>query len=277
MKKEVKSQYEITRDDNIARNNALLNDLGFSIIPAVKEPVYGKKKCKKRDFSASAPTGSRQSKRLRSFQEAKDNRSSNYDDVDIHDTFSKDECQPIRHWALDASLEPILNPNVIWNAGHMHQHLELSNSSRTVVTSGCAGYGGVMAKSSGKNQTSHFAEVISTKKAIGKTWALRILCEGVGGFAFGVALSSASKPFKSLGNRPDCWVLHSSGEILHNRHRTNISLPYAAEDTVQVKVDDNGTLSFIVEADEVKTNVVLPQGKYILCCQPYMGGAATIL
>jgi hypothetical protein len=56
-----------------------------------------------------------------------------------------------------------------------------------------------------------------------------------------------------------------------------LSLGYAAGDVVQVKVGDKGDLSFIVGDEEVKTNIILPQGKYVLCCQPYMGGAASIV
>jgi hypothetical protein len=274
----MKSEYEKAREENIARNNALLNDLGFSSIAPPKQLVVASRKIsKKRDFSAPAVAGARQSKRLRSKNETKDDPATDPRDSDTAQTTFKKDYEPIRHWALDATTEPISNPNIIWNASTMHQHLELSNSSRTVVTSGCAGYGGVMARPSGTPQTSQYAEITSRKKAFGKTWALKILCEGVGGFAFGVARTNASKPFKSLGNRADCWVLHSTGELLHNRHRTNLSLGYAAGDVVQVKVGDKGDLSFIVGDEEVKTSIILPQGKYVLCCQPYMGGAASIV
>lgn len=293
-----KSLYEQTREDNIARNKAVLDILGFAdstqTTPSSLQVDRKKTKKIKRDFSIPQVQGTRVSKRLRAVKIEDKNsvktelcgsdRTSLYQNGDDYSMPSPQ----IRHWALDVSgISP--NSDIIWNISNMHQHLELSESRRIVVTTGCAGYGGVMTasvdiKSRKKTDTvgnnGHVAEVKSSSKAIKETtWTLKVLCEGVGGFSCGVSLVNAGRPFKSLGNRPDCWVLHSSGQLMHNRHRKDLSISYEADDIIQVKVTSAGKLKFILSrsSTEVDAGVTLPNGKYVLCCQPYMGGAAALV
>ena len=77
---------------------------------------------------------------------------------------------------------------------------------------------------------------------------------------------------------------HSNGECLHNRSRTALCANGECEegDRLRVRVAAGGELSFFRNGDLVSTegakgNPKLPPGKYVLCCQPYMGGAAQLL
>ena len=102
----------------------------------------------------------------------------------------------------------------------------------------------------------------------------------------GVARRDAAYPFKSLGNRGDAWVLHSSGHLLHNRSVTALSkegggggevCEYGEGDVVEVQVGAGGQLGFRVGGEEVRVRAVLPAGDYVLCCQPYMGGGGRLV
>jgi hypothetical protein len=115
-------------------------------------------------------------------------------------------------------------------------------------------------------------------------WRVQVMCEGVGGFAVGVASKNTAYPFKSLGNRGDAWVLHSSGHLLYNRSQTALErgrdgerergggAEYGEGDVIEIEVWADGRLGFKINEEEVGTGVVLPPGEYVLCCQPYMGG-----
>ena len=112
------------------------------------------------------------------------------------------------------------------------------------------------------------------------------MCEGVGGFAAGVAMKNTPYPFKSLGNRKDAWVIHSSGILLHNRSQTSLlkgkcktqTWEYGEGDIVDVVVETSaGVLRFEINGKNVDREILLPAGEYVLCCQPYMGGAARLL
>lgn len=79
-------------------------------------------------------------------------------------------------------------------------------------------------KGKGKPQSRPKAADASSSARGAARWRVQVLCEGVGGFAVGVAAKRAYYPFKSLGNRPDTWVLHSSGLLLHNRKQTALPI-----------------------------------------------------
>ena len=120
----------------------------------------------------------------------------------------------------------------------MHQHLELSASGRTVVTTGCAGYGGVMAlahadtkaRARGKAKGKAKGTAISGDSAAavvqrhvagrkgggegegegGGAWHVECVAVGVGGFAVGVAEAGAKGPYKSWGRRSDSSLSRSA-------------------------------------------------------------------
>ena len=115
----------------------------------------------------------------------------------------------------------------------MHQHLELSDSKSTVVTSGCAGYGAVLARRT--NATASVEKKGGGKGATkgGWYWEVGVLDTGVGGFSLGLCSAALPKPYKSLGNHPMAWVWHATGAILHNRTRVE---PPTPETTVRVNM-----------------------------------------
>lgn len=178
----------------------------------------------------------------------------------------------------------------LWDLCKKHQHLQISSSRRTVATTGCAGYGAVLTSAAKDNDVAVVEKgktnFNSSTKAP-KSWKLRVLRQGVGGFAVGVASAKANKPFKSLSNRPDCWVVNSLGMFCHNRKEVPVSdvdlegsggYMYDADDTVQICLSRTGTLSVSVNGgDNLCLCERLPPGKYVLCCQPYMGGVARLL
>ena len=176
-------------------------------------------------------------------------------------------------------------PQLRWDRARMHQHLDLSESGRTVVTTGCAGYGAALARRD-RGGTAEVRRRSGGGAARGEdaaapsvaVWEMEVLAEGVGGFAFGVTAAGTGKPFKSLGSRPDAWVLHSSGALLHNRAQTPLgpAAEYGAGDAVGVRVASSGALSFSLNGKVLPSGVELPTGKYLLCVQPYMGGAARL-
>jgi hypothetical protein len=106
---------------------------------------------------------------------------------------------------------------------------------------------------------------------------------GVGGFAVGLASTGFVKPFKSLGNQPGAWVWHSGGETLHNRKRIPSPLgEFGAGDTVGIWLAETGVVTLFLNGAEMAPHrgtppATLPCGSYTLCCQPYMGGAATLV
>ena len=185
-----------------------------------------------------------------------------------------------------------------WDRRRAHQHLTVSPCGKSVATTGCAGYGACFA----------VGEKIATgNERTTRRWDVKILRTGTGGFALGVARADFPKPFKSLGNHPYSWVLHSRGRLLHNR-----------QTLVEHVADDQGSsfgegdiLSVVVvlcpaqphssssavhwlhflrngkafgfgagEQQEQKGGAIrieLPRGKQlVLAVQPYMGGAAAI-
>ena len=121
---------------------------------------------------------------------------------------------------------------------------------------------------------------VTAAKGNGLCWAVEVLHQGVGGFAIGVASASdMCKPFKSLGNQPTCWVWHSSGTVMHNRTRSkeNEARAYGVGAKLSVQVDAGGRVVCTRDGTPVDLPFpLLPLGKYVLCCQPYMGGAAQL-
>ena len=117
------------------------------------------------------------------------------------------------------------------------------------------------------------------KKGSGWEWRVDFLRAGVGGFGVGVADVRLPFPYKSLGNQPLSWIWHMNGECLHNR--TRVSLPkgeFEEGDTLGVTLSPSGELGLIRNGARTGGSKapVLPPGKYVLCCQPYMGGAARL-
>lgn len=306
------SAYETLREQNIARNHEVLKSLGFVTVGAMKiENPTGKTDNMKEPHRANLTklrpkaweilpfVGPRSSKRLK----AESAEAISIDHKDAHavntDTSrscakllrrksNNDDCTAQNTPTLLLVAEPPLwlrssrsIPAITWDMKRMHQHLQLSASGRTVMTTGCAGYGGVLA---GSEITATVLKNTNSK-SIAATWKVKCRCEGVGGFSVGVCIASASGPYKSFGNRPDSWVLHSSGKLLHNRQIFDVSnCPdgYMADDEIEVRVSQQGQLSFVLNGSAnsviaTDKELVLAAGKYILCCQPYMGGSATIL
>ena len=152
------------------------------------------------------------------------------------------------------------------------------------------GKGKVKSNTSSKLKKEKMAAVIEDDSSV-RRWRVEVMCEGVGGFAVGVARKTTAYPFKSLGNRGDAWVLHSSGHLLYNRSQTLLgrcrghgkgdhevdSNEYGEGDVIEVHVRAGGELGFTINNEPLECGVVLPPGEYVLCCQPYMGGGARLL
>lgn len=187
------------------------------------------------------------------------------------------------------------NPSAVWDLTKKHQHLQTSISRRTVATTGCAGYGAVLASATKSCDIATVEAPMRGAKAGAflntstKSWSIRVLRQGVGGFAVGVANTNARKPFKSLSNRPDSWVVTSAGLFCHNRKEVPVSgvdleggsYLYDEGDAIQINVTSLGLLSLSINNGPLIPLPVagggLPPGKYTLCCQPYMGGVAKLL
>ena len=122
-----------------------------------------------------------------------------------------------------------------------------------MCTTGCAGYGAVLARrtdamatvtaaSNTAAKTAKQQKKQTKKKGKGTTaatdgkeaggWYLEVevLDTGTGGFSLGLCAATLQKPFKSLGNNPLSWVWHADGSILHNRGRSE---PPASETAVR--------------------------------------------
>ena len=110
---------------------------------------------------------------------------------------------------------------------------------------------------------------------------MEVLREGVGGFAVGVASNRlAVRPFKSLGNSAGAWVLHSRGELLHDRRVLGTAEPYAAGDVLSVQLSERRELSFALNGVSLAgcgAKLEREAAGYSLAVQPYMGGAARIV
>ena len=271
--------YEEIRHQNIARNKEILKALGFhtEVIKASSTPIHKPTKRKLKTHDNEPVKGTRSSKRLKK----------DYSEIVFKETPQKDNEVSV-NYSLGAHLtlkyfrqeKPrIHDSSLMWDGRKMHQHLQISRSKRTVATTGCAGYGAILACS----QKSEGYIIVGKKPSSSGTavrWSIEVLTEGTGGFAVGVCLANAKGPFKSMGNRPDSWVLHSSGNLLHNR--TSVSLKscqngYSAGDTIDIILTSEGELEFKICEKEIYANIVVPSGKYTLCCQPYMGGVGRII
>ena len=290
--------YEELRAANCERNRALFDALGLANSAANKPAATPRHASKRTAAKSAVPrSGTRASKRLRdgpaesptlsgAAVEFLDSATGTADWARalLEEPVAGAERRPRKRQRSSAAgaLAPSRSSSQLrWDRSKMHQHLTLSDSGRTVVTTGCAGYGGVLAKWEGSGA----AEVrVAAKKKSAKgvkcdveyAWGLEVLAEGVGGFAFGLAAANTSKPYKSLGNRPDAWVWHSSGFMLHNRKTKKVAGEYGVGDAVGVHLSSAGHLRFSLNGKLLDSGVVLPEGKYTLCCQPYMGGGARL-
>jgi hypothetical protein len=277
--------YDELREKNIARNNKVLEEMGFS---ASRNPIASpdassskKKSASSKRWTEHVVVGTRSSKRLKA-DPAED--VSVGDGGDVQHARAKapavtraNNLEIYSHPALKAfDKESIVKrrSSLTWDTKKMYnKHLELSSCRREVATTGCAGYGAALACADG-------AAVISEKKSGGKaaTWSVEMLEEGKGGFSVGVCLANTNAPFKSMGKRPDSWVLHNSGLLLHNHGESNwLENGYSVGDVIEIKLSAIGELSYTINDALVQTTVIVPPGKYVLCCQPYMGGACRLL
>lgn len=164
-----------------------------------------------------------------------------------------------------------------WERRRAHQHLTLSPCARVIATTGCAGYGAALAK-----------DPTAAQQPKALRWEVEVLSVGTGGFAVGVAQRGLPSPYKSLGNNPGAWVVHSDGRTLHNRatlrddeagsrfedgDRVTILLAAASKGT-----GGSRRLSFERHGRAIGAACLLPAaGGYTLAVQPYMGGAARLL
>lgn len=272
------SSYEAAREKNIARNNKLLESLGFQIninhvdrasSARIKKPAAAKR-------IREPVAGVRSSKRLKvAIFSTQADRSITESITKKHPDQRANEF--ISHPAkMHFKNEPSIGKKdfLQWDIKKKHQHLELSSSKRTVATTGCAGYGAVLARA-------EVGAIVSSEKKNKDiaNWKVSVLAEGVGGFSVGVCIASAVRPFKSMGNRRDSWVFHASGQILHNRtskHVKGCEDGYKAGDIIDVIISPHGELIFAVNGKHFGTKEILPVGKYTLCCQPYMGGVGRL-
>lgn len=277
--------YDEMRDINIARNNQLLESLGFVPYDAYPQKAPdNSRKGRKRNILCKPAQGIRSSKRLKlelpsvvtgPADSKKFSRSKDIAYTKCTDSFELHSHPALKHFDNEPAREG--NNTLIWDAKKTHQHLQMSASKRTVATTGCAGYGAALAKVDGGKG---LAEVnYKSGKGSSTKWTIQVISEGVGGFSVGICAVSSQGPYKSMGNRPDSWVLHSSGQLLHNRSAKAVKGcegGYIAGDIVEIEVSVKGELIFKVNDTPCQTNVIIPTGKYVLCCQPYMGGICKI-
>jgi len=79
------------------------------------------------------------------------------------------------------------------------------------------------------------------------------------------------------------WMWHATaGDLMHNRTRSTLKIGESEEGaTLSITIHPNGHMFFNKKGARVGPSVapvaILPKGRYVLCCQPYMGGAARIL
>jgi hypothetical protein len=170
--------------------------------------------------------------------------------------------------------------------GQHHQHLTLSNDRNIVANTGCAGYGGVLAKkqANGSHQRQDPIE-----------WRVKVLQMGVGGFAVGVGCG-LKKPFKSFGNHPSAWTFHSEGNTSHNRaHAIYSTAGYGKGDVIGVilkpqtskpkagkssKSPQKWDVHFEVNGKGLGRafgGLQFGAGVPVLICQPYMQGAGQLV
>jgi hypothetical protein len=288
------ASYEELRLSNIKRNNSMLQSLGIEAVKPVVSSASSSRRSRKTKFSKDFTPipGERASKRIRdaamaekpslslksicaSYVTAPDNVSRAYHSLsdDVADYFRNEK---------DEHDLPGRKPSALWDLSKKHQHLQASSSRRTVATTGCAGYGAVLASGSGSGVATVVKGALC-KDSDGQSWRVRVLRRGVGGFAIGVATINASKPFKSLSNRPDSWVVNSSGMFCHDRKEVSVTgrpdggCLFDDGDLLRLDVSVTGVLSLSVNQNTKVRVSVLPPGKYVLCCQPYMGGVARLV
>lgn len=172
----------------------------------------------------------------------------------------------------------------------MHQHLQVSAARRAVATTGCAGYGAVLAARGSGTETSD---------GKGRQWRVRAVHLGVGGFGVGIAKVGWKGPFKSLGKQPASAVVgsfHAAGTFNSGRQEVAFGgTGYGAGDVVGVVLrpekkaaSKDGAkrraalleVAFSVNGVEVGVAAAGIEGKvsdYVLACQPYMGGVGRLL
>jgi hypothetical protein len=261
------------RQDNIARNNELLKALGLlNDTPSVSR-TRTKAKKRKEVFKVTDKSTQRRSFRLQNLTPS----------IKTESKITSIIIPKVKHvnsistWSTLFLNDIECNSFTKWDKHKMHQHLELSESCLTVATTGCAGYGGVLTNT--KDSIKWCQSKLNTSTNVITRWKIKVLSLGIGGFAVGVAFSNLSAPIKSLGNRPDSWVLHSSGHLMHNRKCIHSieNCCINADDEIEVIINAKGVLLFNINGTEYNTAVTLPYQNYVLCCQPYMGGAARLL
>lgn len=296
--------HETIRNENIKRNMEMLQTIGiYDIKNELKGHIHQKMqttKPKKKGKDHIVMPPQRFSKRIKTCHEiASNSNSSVLDENSKPVTIEKSASYPrtylksiYRNPILDLDLKETWINNKVnsasdtslpltkctWNDKTKHQHLECSQSKKIVVTTGCAGYGGIYC-----TNKEHDEAVISSKgtECTSQTWNIIVLKIGVGGFAIGVTSIKPlpSVPFKSLSNRNDCWMFHANGAIIHNRKiikQLSEKDMYDADDIIRVTITNN-VCTFYINNIPIGYELKLPVGSYVLCCQPYMGGGCYII
>ena len=309
------SSYEQRRQRKIERNMAVLASLGLSSgaqqIAAPMPSAPKRRAAKRRRTQRPMPSRPR-SKRLRGL---------NSDGATLPAAFARPTAARFvavsaagdTEWAdvlfagLDLELANTAR-DLDWDRRRCHQHLTISSGGGAVATTGCAGYGGVVATSSRSGPRN-------------AAWAVRCVRVGSGGWAVGVCASkSIGKPYKSLGKHPAALVLHSSGAVHHNRKVHAYAPPSVAIADGEARGEVGGEVEGEAEEDDgddgafgegalvtiatryaksklaavcfavdgvergcvpraalASLRQALRGGKLELCCQPYKGGAAFIV
>mmetsp|Transcript_33675 Transcript_33675/g.79723 ORF Transcript_33675/g.79723 Transcript_33675/m.79723 type:complete len:280 (-) Transcript_33675:50-889(-) len=176
-------------------------------------------------------------------------------------------------------VDPAARAPAVFDGRKHHQHLTMSSSSRSVATTGVAGYGAALCAKP--------LSIPSAKgkpgEAIGDAKEVRAVRLGVGGFAVSVVRSAIKPPFKSLGRSPEALgAYHSSGVLMSAKGERPFGPEYGPGDRVGVLLRRKAgslELVFTLNGEEVGVAATGIGGteKLVPAVQPYMGGVALLL
>jgi hypothetical protein len=114
-------------------------------------------------------------------------------------------------------------------------------------------------------------------------FSVKVLKQGVGGFAVGFACASFPKPYKSVGKHPKSFVFHSSGSTWHNSQEMEgwDDKGFGEQDIVTCILTTEGAVMFAVNGGEPREAFDRDSVKHcpqlLPVVQPYMGGVAVLL
>ena len=290
------SEYELVREANIRANTAMLVELG--LVPN-ELPTLSIKRLKRNKehgilVTDTAVLRSNERRERRSYhptdsplrvypQRIKCRRSTLYEKICINTSVVSDlrfESTALTKSAecTHKEFEKNTASEIGWDQKRHHQHLTVSTTGHSVATTGCAGYGAALAEQ---------GTALHGRKLNLRYWEIEAVAFGVGGFAVGLARSSWSGPYKSLGNADAVNVIgvyHSNGSFISNRKVSDYGPAYSEGDIIGVRLHENGNLVFFLNGKDlgptIQTSVKAQQKKsdvFVLACQPYMGGIACII